>query len=159
LIPCGIHTVEPYKEELPSRIGGPHHIIAVALLAPVALVNGQVMACTDPCILESNSTCQEWIDSKTDWRGSCCSFADVTDDLGATGIKCRMTIAGTDGWCGWATPESVCPQNATECVYAGEQLSVFDSSSTCPDSVYDPFAVPAGNDGNNTTTNSTVVGN
>jgi hypothetical protein len=111
----------------------------LAATVPNALVTGQVATCLDPCFLESNLTCQEWIDSKTNWGGTCCSFADVTDDSD-TVAKCRLTIAGSDGWCGWRTPEFECLPNATECTYAGEQLTVFDSNTTCPESAYDPFA-------------------
>jgi hypothetical protein len=108
-------------------------------------VDGQAFACdfVEDCKQASNMPCQEWINSMSSWRGSCCSFQDVADD--ESGIQCELTIVGS---CGWFDPRYECAANATECIYGGEMVSVIEEAE-CPVSIYNgiddslPVALPS----------------
>ena len=127
-------TTKNMKISLTSSIA----LLMSSFLAAPTAIQGQAMLCFgEDCSIDSELTCQEFINSKTDWAGSGCSFQDVADETTTT-TECRLTVTG--GGCSWRSPEMECASDATECVYAGEVLSdAAQETNVCPTSAYDPF--------------------
>lgn len=108
------------------------HLVVATLLSEWApQTAGQVVECLEECIQYSSLSCQQWIDSMTDWEGDCCSFADVSD---GSPNRCRLTVVGS---CSWRDPASECSPDSTKlCVYSGHSLSTRRKDLQCPESDY-----------------------